>query len=314
MDTTQQQRLSCWLCWLAASPYLGVVLAWGLWWASWSEIVVPSVPISDAPIEQELLRLDEGDEQNTGLQVTLIPAPNFAQISLSEERKQSFIAWMLPLISQENERIRELRQEAVHLYGLSQQGRLSLKQKEWLINVATDYEVNVGNKGFDLNFWQNLLYRVDTIPPSLVLTQAAVESGWGTSRLAKDVNNYFGIMCFSPGCGVPYAGVGEFRRFANAAEAVSFYMRILNTKGAYRAARSERMRQRLVGDVPSGVGMAKVLHNYSELGSRYIGFLLKIMHENRLDEYDGADSMAHIEMDKLPTVQPVKSEQVSESN
>lgn len=303
---------SCWSCWLSASPYWGVTLALSAWWLSWPELPQPSQIVSNEPIAQETLRFDgvESDD-GTGLQVTLIPAPNFSAISLSDDRKQSFIAWLLPLIAQENERILALRREAVRLYGLSQQNRLSLKQKEWLVNIAIDYEVDVGNKGFDLPFWQNLLHRVDAIPPSLVLTQAAIESGWGTSRLAKDAHNFFGIMCFKPSCGVPFdGGPGEFRRFVGVNDSIAFYMRLINTKGAYRAARAERMRHRLIGDVPSGLALAKTLLNYSELGSRYIDFLLKIMRENKLDEYDGADLPLTLEVNEAPAPN-VQSEPVS---
>lgn len=292
---------SCWSCWFSASPYLGVILALAAWWLSWESTQAPALP-ADVPLVQETVRFEESEsEDEAGLQVTLIPAPNFSSISLSDDRKQSFIAWLLPLIAQENERILALRRESVRLYGLSQQNRLSLKQKEWLVNVALDYEVEVGNKGFDLTFWQNLLHRVDAIPPSLVLTQAAVESGWGTSRLAKDAHNFFGIMCFKPGCGVPFdGGPGEFRRFIGVNDSIAFYMRLINTKGAYRAARAERMRHRLIGDVPSGLALAKTLLNYSELGSRYIDFLLKVMRENKLDEYDGADIPLSIEVNEAP--------------
>jgi Bax protein len=151
---------------------------------------------------------------------------------------------------------------------------------------------------------------VDAIPPSLVLAQAAVESGWGTSRLAKDAHNFFGIMCFKPGCGVPFdGGPGEFRRFVGVNDSIAFYMRLINTKGAYRAARAERMRHRLIGDVPSGLALAKTLLSYSELGSRYIDFLLKIMRENKLDEYDGADLPMSIEVNEAPAPS-VQSESV----
>ncbi len=303
---------SCWSCWLSASPYLTVIFALTAWWLSWPTPPQPVPVASNEPIAQETLRFDEAEADDaSGLQVTLIPAPNFSSISLSDDRKQTFIAWLLPLIAQENARVLELRREAVRLYGLSQQNRLSLKQKEWLVSLATDYEVDLGAKGFDLPFWQNLLHRVDAIPPSLVLAQAAVESGWGTSRLAKDAHNFFGIMCFKPGCGVPFdGGPGEFRRFVGVNDSIAFYMRLINTKGAYRAARAERMRHRLIGDVPSGLALAKTLLSYSELGSRYIDFLLKIMRENKLDEYDGADLPMSIEVNEAPAPS-VQSEPVS---
>ena len=302
---------SCRSCWLSASPYLTVVFALTAWWLSWPAPPQLVSVASNEPIAQETLRFDEAETDDaSGLQVTLIPAPNFSAISLSDDRKQTFIAWLLPLIAQENTRVLELRREAVRLYGLSQQNRLSLKQKEWLVSLATDYEVDLGAKGFDLPFWQNLLHRVDAIPPSLVLAQAAVESGWGTSRLAKDAHNFFGIMCFKPGCGVPFdGGPGEFRRFIGVNDSIAFYMRLINTKAAYRAARAERMRHRLIGDVPSGLALAKTLLSYSELGSRYIDFLLKIMRENKLDEYDGADLPMSIEVNEAPAPS-VQSESV----
>ena len=291
---------SCWMCWLSVSPYLAVLLALSAWWLSWPDPILSQSALTHQPAVQETLRFDDAVD-DSGLQVTLIPAPNFSAISLSDDRKQIFIAWLLPLIAQENARVLELRREAVRLYALSQQNRLSLKHKEWLVSISTDYEVDVGSKGFDLQFWQNLLHRVDAIPPSLILAQAAIESGWGTSRLSKDAHNYFGIMCFKPGCGVAFDnGPGEFRRFDSVNDSIAYYMRLLNTKGAYRAARAERMRHRLIGDAPSGTALAKTLIHYSELGSRYIDFLLNIMRVNKLDEYDGADLPMTIEVNEAP--------------
>lgn len=304
--------MKCFTCWLQVSPYVAVTAALLAWWSAWEE---PKRGYNTylEPISQELIQLDEASkEDGLGLQVTLIPSPNFADISLSEDRKQSFIAWLLPFIGRENERLSDMRKEATRLYGLSQQHRLSLKQKEWLIDVATDYEVDVGHKGFDLIFWQNLLHRLDVIPPSLVLTQAAIESGWGVSRLAKDANNFFGIMCFQVGCGVQMPNVsGEFRRFSSPQESIAFYMHILNTKGAYRAARMERMKNRLVGEVPSGLVLAKTLLNYSELGGRYISLLLQVMRDNRLDDYDGADMQALVEVAAVPATNTIPTETVT---
>lgn len=305
--------MKCLPCWGPLIPYVSVAIALLAWWLSWGE-VTPFGDVSHKPIEQEMVRLDDEDPTaNLGMQLTLIPAPNFAEISLSDDRKQSFIAYLLPLIGNQNAIIAAKRKEAVRLYGLSQQNRLSLAQKEWLVGTATDYEVDITRKGFDLAFWQNLLHRLDVVPPSLVLAQAAIESGWGVSRLAKDANNFFGIMCFKEGCGVKMPDiVGEFRRFDSEQEGVAFYMHILNTKGAYRAARMERMRNRLLGDVPSGFALAKTLLSYSELGSRYVSFLIKIMHENQLEDYDGADMQQSIEVVAAPPiVMPSSAEQVS---
>jgi Bax protein len=294
---------SCWRCFAPVSPYAAVALALMAWWLSLPNIrdTQAQLLLAESPITQETIALDASENDEVALTVTLVPAPNFASITLSDARKQSFVASLLPLISQENAMIATQRKEAVRLYALWQKGKLSLDQKEWLVDIATNYEVEIERKGFALNFWQNLLHRLDGVPPSLVLTQAAIETGWGTSRLAKDANNFFGIMCFKEGCGVKSVGSsGEFRRFDNAQASVAAYMRILNTKGAYRAARMERMRNRLLGEVPSGLALAKTLLSYSELGQRYVSFLIKIMHENQLEDYDGADAPLSVEVTAVP--------------
>jgi Bax protein len=251
------------------------------------------------PFAQELVMLDTSlNEEDQGIMVTVLPAPDFSGLGLSDGRKQQFIAWLLPLIGEENAKIAELRKKAVNLYGKTQSRRLSLTEKEWLMNLATDYEVDVSdNTNFNhVGFWQGLLHRLDMIPPSLVLTQAALESGWGTSRIAKAGHNYFGIMCFKAGCGIQSdTSKGEFRRFDSAKASVSGYMRIINTKGAYRSARSVRMQSRLLGLAPSGEAMAKTLLNYSELGRRYVSFLMKIMHDNHFEDYDGLDTLVTVE-------------------
>jgi Bax protein len=231
----------------------------------------------------------EGDEE--GLMVTIVPEADMIELAPLPSKQEQFVSWLLPMIGDENKRIAKQRSEVIKLYTLSQQGKLKLSQKEWLSSLALDYEVDVPtSKGFDINFWQGMLHRVDVIPPSLVLTQAALESGWGTSRVAKQAHNYFGMMCFKKGCGLASPGTkGEFRKFSSARASVAAYMRLINTRNAYRMARAKRIESRLLGSVPSGYVMAKTLHHYSELGEGYISLLLKVMQANRFEDYDGAD-------------------------
>jgi Bax protein len=282
--------MACLQCCLKLIPLWAVLISLSLWW--WAlppaPVAVPEQPMSWA---HQSIVIDEEDADVAGLSVTLVLPPDFSAIGLTDERKQAFIHWLLPLILHENAEIAAQRREAVHLYGVWQKKRLSLAQKEWLTNVAMNYGVQV-DEGFNLSFWQNLLHRLDVLPPSLVLTQAAIETGWGTSRIAKEANNYFGMMCFKKGCGVAAKGMnGEFRRYAKAQDSVESYMRLLNISGIYRAARMERMKNRLLGEEPSGMQMAKTLLSYSELGSRYVKFMIQIMHDNELTVYDGVTVM-----------------------
>jgi Bax protein len=295
-----------------ASPYLAVFIALLAWWLS---VSTQDQPLSlQTPIAQKKIVLDErSDHTAVALMVTLVPAPNFAAISSSDTRKQSFIAWLLPLIGQENERIGMLRREAVELYKLWQTEALSLPQKEWLVDIAADYAVDIDDaqENFTPDFWQSLLHRLDRVPPSLVLTQAAIETGWGTSRLAQEAHNFFGVMCFTPKCGIKVKGiVGEYRRFQSAQASVAFYMHILNTKGAYQTARMERMHNRLLGHIPSGLQLAKTLLNYSELGQGYVNFVIKVMLENQLEDYDGAEMSAAIDVIAAPEITTLNREKV----
>jgi Bax protein len=279
----------CWkVCWLPTIPFWSVVFALFAWWLALPDETRCVTQGWDA--QQEVIVLDQDAGGEDGIMLT-IPDSETMDLTPQPSKQEQFISWLLPMIGEENKKIATKRQELVKLYSLSQRGNLTLKQKEWLSTLALEYEVELGpKKAFDVTFWQNMLHRVDIIPPSLVLTQAALESGWGTSRVAKRANNYFGLMCFKPHCGLASAGVkGDYRKFRNPQASVYAYMHLINTRSAYRMARTLRIESRLLGNVPSGYDMAKTLHHYSELGSGYIMLVLRVMQTNHFEDYDGAD-------------------------
>lgn len=285
-----ETRHSWWACYLRTLPLWAMLVALFAWWFALPEPMRCSSPSWEAV--QEVIVFDEGlKEVDEGLMVTVVPDADSMELNPLPSKQEQFISWLLPMVGEENKKIATKRKELIRLYTLSQQGKLKLSQKEWLANLALEYEVELPSKKvFDVNFWQNMLHRVDVIPPSLVLTQAALESGWGTSRVAKLANNYFGLMCFKPKCGLPGPGVkGDYRRFNRPQASVSAYMHLINTRSAYRMARAIRIESRLLGSIPSGYDMAKTLHHYSELGQGYISLLLRVMQVNRFEDYDGAD-------------------------
>jgi len=138
---------------------------------------------------------------------------------------------------------------------------------------------------------KELLIRVDTVPPSLALAQAAVESGWGTSRFAVQANNLFGQWCYEKGCGlVPSqrnSGANhEVAKFKNVSDAVYSYTRNINTHRAYKDLRMSRAALRADDETVTGHILAEGLLRYSERGEDYVHELQAVIRINKLAPYD----------------------------
>jgi Bax protein len=138
-----------------------------------------------------------------------------------------------------------------------------------------------------------LLHRVDILPPSLVLAQAATESGWGTSRFAREGNNLFGQRTYRPGNGIvpanrPDGETHEVKRFGTLFESVRSYMRNLNTHLAYRELRDLRAQLRRSGRPLSGALLADGLNAYSTRSSDYITDVRAIIRANDLSRANQA--------------------------
>ena len=208
------------------------------------------------------------------------------------ERKSDFFRVMLPLVLAGNEKILADRKRVEKFAGQVQSGgNLYAVNKSWVISLAAEY----GLDDFDPKNgdWQELLRRVDAVPVSLALAQAALESGWGTSRFAQQGNAVFGQWSWKPGSGIVPAGRAaaaehEVRRFNQLSESVSAYLHNLNTHQFYKKFRVRRADAQARGRAPSGVELAKYLDRYSEEGGKYIEDLRGIIETNLLQEMDAA--------------------------
>ncbi|MDY7026098.1 MAG: glucosaminidase domain-containing protein [Pseudomonadota bacterium] len=136
---------------------------------------------------------------------------------------------------------------------------------------------------------ETLLKKVDIVPASLTLSQAAIESAWGQSRFAKEGNNLFGVWCYTPGCGVKplHRAPGdrhEVKRYESLLGSVEDYMLNLNRNRVYRKLRDARFNARDFGEKPLGADMAVGLKRYSALGTRYITMVRSVIKKYRLFE------------------------------
>ncbi len=217
--------------------------------------------------------------------------PDFGAIESVDERKEAFFQFLLPLVHKENRELMEMRSRILELKERHVTGkRLSGKQRKWLEQVNEEMGFEDGSPE-EPDFFDHLLTRVDAIPPSLALAQAANESAWGTSRFAKEGNNFYGIWCYEPGCGLvprrrPTGAIYEVRRYKSPGESVGDYFRNLNTGSAYIGMRSIRKRLREQGSPIDGVSLANGLERYSERGMAYVADIQSLIRSNNLQQYD----------------------------
>lgn len=216
--------------------------------------------------------------------------PDMRAISDVTERKQIFIDFLLPAIEERNEEIAKQRAELRQLQTSYQQnGALTPSESVTLERLAKRVRLDVALE--DAAFWELMLRRLDQLPPSLVLAQAANESGWGTSRFAREGNNFFGQWCFVEGCGIVPArraeGMShEVAAFDTPRQAIASYFRNLNTHNAYKELRAMRRRARETQSGLSGLRLAEGLLRYSERGEEYVEELQSMIRFNEFDRFD----------------------------
>jgi Bax protein len=212
---------------------------------------------------------------------------DMATIREARERKAVFLRTVLPLVLQVNE---EILADRARLWDLRMKRRLGQRlealDRLWLAAESERYRVRRG----DIDA---LLFHIDVIPPSLALAQAAEESGWGTSRFAREGNAVFGQWIFSTDGGLTPSrrdiglthGVRAFPSLLDGARA---YARNLNRHRAYRRFRARRAEMRRAGERLDGGALAATLSRYSERGEAYVATIRRLIESNALGALDDA--------------------------
>lgn len=218
-----------------------------------------------------------------------IKLPDFSIHKVTKEKKQAFFDYLRPIVKAENEHILAVRSKLKSLSNTS----LSKKERKWVMQLAEYYELD--KEGFespaDEGFWEELLKRVDVVPVSMVLAQAANESAWGTSRFAVQGNNLFGQWCYSKGCGIvpgqrAEGARHEVAKFNSPAASIVSYMQNINTHPPYESLRDLRSEQRSKGETIKGSILAEGLSSYSERGSEYVKEIKGMIKSNGLAKFD----------------------------
>ena len=215
------------------------------------------------------------------ISLSLLPA-EIKKIENTNKRKELFIQIILPLIIKENNSIKMERKK---LFSILNKSKNSRAEKVWLEKKFKRY--GVINK--DLS---TLKVRMDEIPVSMAIAQAAKETGWGTSRFAQEGNALFGQWTWL-GDGIKPAGADndsthKVMKFKVLQASVKAYHRNLNTHSSYRAFRSARAELRDRRKPLDSIILSEYLDKYAETGKEYVKVLQKIIRQNNLSDFDDA--------------------------
>jgi len=207
-----------------------------------------------------------------------------------DARKRLFVRIMLPLVLKENERIAANRERMVELRDrLGAGGRITVEERVWLEGIAERHKGSAD----DLD---DLVRKIDVIPPSLVLAQTIEESGWGTSPFAIANNSMFGQRVYDPlepGQDVDRPDPRyRLAHYGSLADSVAAYMRNINRHRAYAEFRTLRAQMRALGKAMDSLALAATLTRYSELGKRYTRKIQNLIVFNELDRLDHVQLMS----------------------
>jgi Bax protein len=213
--------------------------------------------------------------------------PDFSAIKDISQKKQTFLNFLYPVIEKENRFLIKIRAEILNLQSAAETRSLNTDELAWLEQLSEEYLIDWQSLP---DIFEQLLLRINSVPPSLVLAQAAIESGWGSSRFAKKGNNLFGHWCFQKGCGIvpnkrDQNKTHEVASFKSVNDSIRAYLKNLNTFYRYDTFRALRQ-QHIRDDAVEVEHLLPGLLAYSELGAAYLKKVRRMIRQNQLKKFD----------------------------
>ncbi len=216
--------------------------------------------------------------------------PDFKAFTDVKEKKAAFFNFMYPAVITENARVKEERTFLESLVmKLDNDADISTKELEQATKLSNLYKEKLTDAGITSGWVNAMLVKVDYIPAPLVLSQGANESAWGTSRFAREANNYFGQWCYTKGCGVVPSkrnegAVHEVAKFNSSQDAVHAYFMNVNRNNAYADLRIIRAKlhsspEALTPEQEANA-LAHGLIRYSERGEAYVEEIQAMIRHN----------------------------------
>ena len=201
------------------------------------------------------------------------------EIKSVTQKKETFLQILLPLVVAENETILKNRK---YLFKILKKNQ-SVENTNWINKKYKKYKVSKKNV-------DELIEKMDIVPTSIALAQAAKESGWGTSRFALEGNAIFGQWTWN-GAGIePLEKIAgqkhKILKFPLLRASVKAYINNLNSHAGYKSFRKKRTQLRNENKNLSGLDLIHELNNYAQTGKEYTKILEKIIKQNDLDEFE----------------------------
>lgn len=215
--------------------------------------------------------------------------PDLTAIDQPQERVELFIGIMRPLVEQKNALLLSTRERLLQIkQTMTQAQELDYSDREQLSRLREDFFVDTDKYPSDKQAVDVLLSRVDVIPPAMVIAQAAIESGWGTSTFAQEGNNLFGEWCYQKGCGIvpkrrAASAKHEVRKFDSIEDSINSYYRNINTHNAYRSLRDLRAKIRHDESKFTARNLVAGLGKYCGRGQVYIAEVRSLISAKKLE-------------------------------
>ena len=209
----------------------------------------------------------------------------YYKIKNIKAQKKAFADILLPLIENENQKILKIRKKVINIFN-DPYFMLNNQKIAFLAEIAKKYKIkNIFDK-------DEYLKKIDIIPPSIVLAQAAIESGWGKSRFVREANNIFGHWTYSnkglkPKSKYKHIKITySLRIFPSIEDSLAAYMLNLDRNRAYKKFREKRKELREKNETIEGLKLVYTLRNYSQLKEKYVKRLEKLIKSNNWDKFD----------------------------
>jgi len=200
---------------------------------------------------------------------------DFVKLS-SKDRVTNFQNQFIVYINESNANI--LR-DRIRLLQIENTDDISTSDRIWLESMMREYKASN---------MHDLLVKVDVVPRSMALAQAAIESGWATSKVARRGNVFYGQKSVKSQHHISGRDGSEYAEYSSPLESVENYMHNLNTSGAYAKFRAVRAHQRELNQQPNGQILSMTLSHYSTRGYDYERQINKLIHTHKWYELDNS--------------------------
>ncbi len=216
--------------------------------------------------------------------------PNEINDNNTTDKKNIFISILLPIALRGNEIVLEERELIKNIFKYNDISGIQFFSKKYKVqNYKNINFTNLSDKQLD-KLKSELMVKVNTIPISMILAQAIIESGWGTSRFAREGNALFGEWTWQKNTGIkPLQKLNanySVKSFTNITESLNSYILNLNRHDAYKEMRSYRHKKIKNGNEVRGYDTANFLDGYAEIGHVYVTKVKQMIISNKLYKYD----------------------------